>query len=122
MAVAAAAVTVCAGALASGGTAFASVAAGHSPAVNAGLPLPGHVFAPYFETYNGDSLSGLSKASGARFLTLAFLQTDTPGSCTVYWNGDTSNLPAAFELDGEWVGNLPATFSVQRQQLRVVVP
>ena len=34
----------------------------------------------------------------------------------------TSNLSAAFELDGEWVGNLPATFSVQRQQLRVVVP
>ena len=29
---------------------------------------------------------------------------------------------AAFELDGEWVGHLPATFSVEREQLRVVVP
>jgi YegS/Rv2252/BmrU family lipid kinase len=34
----------------------------------------------------------------------------------------TSDLPAAFELDGEWIGNLPATFSVERQKLRVVVP
>ena len=34
----------------------------------------------------------------------------------------TSDLPAAFELDGEWVGHLPARFSVERQQLRVVVP
>jgi YegS/Rv2252/BmrU family lipid kinase len=30
--------------------------------------------------------------------------------------------PAAFELDGEWVGRLPATFSVGREKLRVIVP
>ncbi len=29
---------------------------------------------------------------------------------------------AAFELDGEWVGYLPATFSVEREKLRVIVP
>ncbi len=34
----------------------------------------------------------------------------------------TSNAPAAFELDGEWVGTLPATFSVERRKLRVVIP
>jgi YegS/Rv2252/BmrU family lipid kinase len=34
----------------------------------------------------------------------------------------TSDRPAAFELDGEWVGNLPATFSVEPKKLRVVVP
>jgi len=34
----------------------------------------------------------------------------------------TSAGPAAFELDGEWVGHLPATFSVAAAQLRVVVP
>ncbi len=28
----------------------------------------------------------------------------------------------AFELDGEWVGHLPATFSVERERLRVIVP
>jgi diacylglycerol kinase (ATP) len=34
----------------------------------------------------------------------------------------TSETPVAFELDGEWVGHLPATFSVERQKLRVAVP
>ena len=34
----------------------------------------------------------------------------------------TSDSPVAFELDGEWIGSLPATFSVERQKLRVVVP
>lgn len=34
----------------------------------------------------------------------------------------TSETPATFELDGEWVGNLPATFSVEPKRLRVVVP
>jgi diacylglycerol kinase family enzyme len=30
--------------------------------------------------------------------------------------------PAAFELDGEWAGYLPATFSVEPKKLRLVVP
>ena len=34
----------------------------------------------------------------------------------------TSAPPAAFELDGEWIGHLPATFSVARQKLRVIIP
>jgi YegS/Rv2252/BmrU family lipid kinase len=34
----------------------------------------------------------------------------------------SSETPAAFELDGEWVGNLPVTFSVEPKKLRVVVP
>jgi diacylglycerol kinase (ATP) len=34
----------------------------------------------------------------------------------------TSETAAAFELDGEWVGNLPVTFSIEREKLRVVVP
>jgi diacylglycerol kinase (ATP) len=34
----------------------------------------------------------------------------------------SSETPAAFELDGEWIGNLPATFSLEREKLRVVVP
>ena len=34
----------------------------------------------------------------------------------------TSETPAAFELDGEWIGHLPATFSVERRKLRVVIP
>jgi len=34
----------------------------------------------------------------------------------------TSNSPAAFELDGEWIGNLPATFAIEPKKLRVVAP
>jgi YegS/Rv2252/BmrU family lipid kinase len=34
----------------------------------------------------------------------------------------TCGAPAAFELDGEWAGRLPVTFSVEREKLRVIVP
>ena len=34
----------------------------------------------------------------------------------------TSKSAAAFELDGEWVGKLPVTFSIEREKLRVVLP
>jgi hypothetical protein len=49
--------------------------------------LPPHVFAPYYSN-GSDTLAATSKASGAKYLTLAFLQTARPGSCTVDWNGD----------------------------------
>ena len=63
----------------------------------AGAGLPRHVFAPYFETYDttDGGLAALAQASGARYLTLAFLQTASPGSCTAYWNGDTTQPIAA---------------------------
>jgi hypothetical protein len=54
-------------------------------------PLPYRVFAPYYEMYDTSTdLATLSQQSGARYLSLAFLQTATPGSCTAYWDGDTS--------------------------------
>ncbi|QDQ09400.1 chitinase [Streptomyces spectabilis] len=56
----------------------------------AATPLPAHVFAPYFESWTGESPAALSAQSGAKHLTMAFLQTATKGSCTAYWNGDTS--------------------------------
>ncbi|MEV4509008.1 glycosyl hydrolase family 18 protein [Dactylosporangium sp. NPDC049525] len=65
----------------------------------AATTLPAHVFAPYFEAYNGDSLNGLSQQSGVKHLTLAFIQTATRGSCTVYFNGDTS-MPIASSTFG----------------------
>jgi YegS/Rv2252/BmrU family lipid kinase len=34
----------------------------------------------------------------------------------------TSETQTAFELDGEWVGKLPVTFSIEQKKLRVVVP
>ncbi len=45
-------------------------------------------YAPYFETWTKDTLPAVAQASGARDLTLAFLQTPNKGSCSVTWNGD----------------------------------
>ncbi|MEV6112955.1 carbohydrate binding domain-containing protein [Streptomyces sp. NPDC052109] len=70
--------------------ASAGLAVGTGGTAHAATPLPTHVFAPYFEAYSGDSPAALSQASGAKYLTMAFLQADTKGSCTPYWNGDTS--------------------------------
>jgi hypothetical protein len=80
-------------------------------------PLPHQVFAPYFETY--DTAAGpaaLSRQSGAKFLSLAFLETAASGSCTAYWNGDTSE-PISYSSFGSDIaaiqdsgGNVIPTF------------
>ena len=70
--------------------------------------IPAHVFAPYFEAYNGNSLSGLSSQSGDKFLTLAFVQTPSQGSCTVYFNGDTS-MPIASGTFGSDISAIRAS-------------
>jgi len=68
-----------------------------------GRGLPRQVFAPYFETYNTTSgdMAALSQQSGAKFLSLAFLQTAQAGSCTADWNGDPTQpiAPASFGSD-----------------------
>ncbi|HEY1698488.1 MAG TPA: chitinase [Trebonia sp.] len=71
-------------------------------APGATAPLPPHVFAPYFETYNTTSggLAQLSRESGAKYLSLAFLQTSTAGSCTASWNGDLSTPVSATAAGG----------------------
>ncbi|MFD7839794.1 glycosyl hydrolase family 18 protein [Streptomyces sp. NPDC059761] len=76
--------------LASAGLVLATGAAAH-----AATPLPAHVFAPYFEAYNGDSPADLAQKSGAKYLTMAFVQTEARGSCTPYWNGDTGQPVSA---------------------------
>jgi hypothetical protein len=77
----------------------ASASTGDGPAGQ----LPYQMFAPYFETYNttSGSMAALSRASGARFLSLAFLQTAQPGSCVADWNGDPTEpvSPATFGGD-----------------------
>ena len=57
-------------------------------AVQHGWGRPAPVYAPYFETWTKDQLPAVARASGARDLTLAFLQTPKRGSCSVTWNGD----------------------------------
>jgi hypothetical protein len=60
--------------------------------------LPAHVYAPYYETYlapDTPSISTIARESGARYFTLAFLQTPKKGSCTLDWNG-TSAQPLGY--------------------------
>lgn len=52
--------------------------------------VPAHVFAPYVETYTGDDPATVAARSGVSWVSLAFLQTAKAGSCSLYWNGDTS--------------------------------
>jgi hypothetical protein len=59
----------------------------------AATPLPAHVYAPYYETYlapNTPSLTDTSLASGAKYFTLAFLESTGKGSCSLDWNGTSS--------------------------------
>jgi len=62
-------------------------------ALAAGTPLPAHVYAPYYETYlapNTPSLTATSQASGAKYFTLAFLQSAGKNSCSIDWNGNSA--------------------------------
>jgi Glycosyl hydrolases family 18 len=76
-------------------TAFA-VMAGILPASPAmAAPLPARVFAPYFETWSADTISGIAQQSGSRYFTLAFLETLSKTSCTLAWNGNSSQTVAS---------------------------
>ena len=48
------------------------------------------VYAPYFETWTSDSINTVAQQSGARYFTLAFLETTGKTSCTLAWNGSRS--------------------------------
>jgi hypothetical protein len=95
-----AALTAGATALAFGVTAAsASASTGHDPGSR---PLPYQVFAPYYEMYDTSTdLAALSQQSGSRYLSLAFLETAASGSCTVYWDGDTTKpvAPSSYGSD-----------------------
>jgi hypothetical protein len=80
-------------------TAGASAGTGHDLGSR---PLPYQVFAPYYEMYDTSTdLAALSQQSDARDLSLAFLQTAAAGSCTAYWDGDTSQPIAASSFGGD---------------------
>ena len=84
-------------------TAGASADSWHSRA-----SLPHQVFAPYFETYDtSGGLAALSHQSGAKFLSLAFLETAQAGSCTAFWNGDTTE-PVAYSTFGSDISAIQA--------------
>ena len=53
--------------------------------------FPSHVYAPYFETWTTDSLTATAQQSGAKYFTLAFLETLSKTSCTLAWNGNRND-------------------------------
>jgi hypothetical protein len=71
--------------------------------------MPYRVFAPYFETYDlsAGGLAGQSQASGAKFLSLAFLQTAVAGSCVADWNGSTTQ-PISHAIFGNDIAAIQA--------------
>jgi hypothetical protein len=85
----AAATATALGLAATGASAGAQHGTAHA-AATAAPAVPKHVYAPYFESWEPTGPATLSQESGAKFLSMAFLQTATAGSCTAYWNGDTS--------------------------------
>ncbi|SEL42922.1 carbohydrate binding domain-containing protein [Streptacidiphilus jiangxiensis] len=73
----------------------------------AGTALPAHVFSPYFEAYSSDDPATLASASGNKYLSMAFLQAATKGSCTAYWNGSTSQ-PISSATFGSSISSIQA--------------
>jgi hypothetical protein len=67
------------------------------------VPFPAPVYAPYFETWSGDSLVTTSRLSGARSFTLAFLEARSRASCRLRWNGRDylAELPLLRSLGGD---------------------
>jgi hypothetical protein len=76
-------------------TAAALVAGGLAAALSpqparAYTALPAHLYAPYYETYlapNTPGLAATAQSSGAKYFTLAFLQSTGKSSCALDWNG-----------------------------------
>lgn len=67
------------------------------------LPSRGF-YAPYFTTWSRDSLVSTAVRSGARYFTLAFIQTAHPGSCTPTWDGNPRQTVATHFLGKEIAG------------------
>ncbi|MFL6140242.1 MAG: glycosyl hydrolase family 18 protein [Labedaea sp.] len=86
------------------GVGSAGSAAAAAPGI---LAIPGHVFAPYFESWTGQSPAQLAQQSGAKHLTMAFLQTASRGSCTVLWNGDPG-MPVSSSTFGNDINTIRA--------------
>src|SRR5499427_3296990 len=70
-----------------------AVGTANSAAAATYTPLPAHVYAPYYETYlapNTPSITATAAASGAKYFTLAFLQSAGKNSCALDWNGNSA--------------------------------
>jgi hypothetical protein len=73
-----------------------------SVAVHEGTPLGKHFVAPYVDVASSGDLADLAAKSNTPDLTVAFLQTEKPGSCTPYWAGDAGSPVTADVHGGEF--------------------
>jgi hypothetical protein len=65
-------------------------------------PLPYRLYAPYYESYlapDTPSITATARASGARFMTIAFLQSKGTRSCAVDWNSAASQPLTYYNAD-----------------------
>jgi hypothetical protein len=67
---------------------------GAAGAASTGRHVPAHAYTPYFETWTTDGLAATARKSGARYLTLAFVETPNRHSCVPAWDGDPA-MPVA---------------------------
>jgi hypothetical protein len=78
---------------------------------------PAQVYSPYFETWTNSSLSSLASQSGASYFNLGFLQAESPGSCTLTWDGSQSADSQAYRSEigllKQRGGNVALTFGGQ---------
>ena len=99
--------------LAAAPVAFA-LAAGLAPGITGASPtippqaIPAHVYSPYFEAWTADTLNGIATASGARYLTIAFLETTSKTSCTLAWTGASADNVATTQKYLTDIANLRA--------------
>jgi len=68
---------------------------GGAGGANAATALPAHVYAPYFETWTTDGIAATAQQSGSKYFTLAFLESLNKRSCTLAWNGSSSQTVAS---------------------------
>jgi Glycosyl hydrolases family 18 len=79
------------------GAAGSTGAAGTTGTAGGSGNFPARVSAPYLETWNNVSLTGLATATGHKFYTLAFMISG--GGCAATWNGDTALSSNKFVTD-----------------------
>jgi hypothetical protein len=51
---------------------------------------PRHVYAPYYESWETGSIAQSAAQSGSPYETIAFIQAPSAGSCSLTWNGDST--------------------------------
>ena len=93
-------VATAAAALLASAPAVASAAPAHSSSWL--RPLPNRLYAPYYESYlapDTPSITATAEASGAKFMTIAFMQSKGTKSCAVDWNSAASQPLTYYNAD-----------------------